>query len=381
MADAPAARASRKKKGGDPERRKQCSIHELMKRVSLKNKPTASSTDLTTAAGVSTAEQAAAPAAAPAAALADAIMDKTGSAEGRLHTDATCSSETKEAAGGSGAGAAAAAAATTAAATEGTGSRASSIPKESPDELSLFMFDFGECDAQRCSGRRLLRHRKLNKVMASGQVEYSQALGGRRLSGSSSRSSSTSSNRNSICRGNEGRSDSESGSEAEQDSTAASSTAAATETTEANSRRNKGSLVRGYPSDPILYRQDPENERVLPLLLCGNPTHYGAPNILNCAEALAGALYIAGYRRHAELVLSSFTWGPHFLDLNKRFLDRYVSVPSGAEMKALKLQQDAELLKEKTNRDSEKANNTKGYSSIYAEIETVLAAGGDPGGE
>ena len=60
---------------------------------------------------------------------------------------------------------------------------------------------------------------------------------------------------------------------------------------------------------------------------------------------------IAGYRRHAELVLSSFTWGPHFLDLNRRFLDRYATVPSGAEMKALKLQQEAELLKEKTSRE------------------------------
>ena len=44
-----------------------------------------------------------------------------------------------------------------------------------------------------------------------------------------------------------------------------------------------------------------DHVRVLPLLLCGNPTHYGAPNILTCAEALAGALFIAGIQHQQVL--------------------------------------------------------------------------------
>ncbi|CDJ62089.1 Probable ribosome biogenesis protein TSR3, related, partial [Eimeria necatrix] len=112
-----------------------------------------------------------------------------------------------------------------------------------------------------------------------------------------------------------------------------------------------------------------KNVRVLPLLLCGNPTYYGAPNILTCAEALPGAHYIAGYRRHANLLLQSFTWGPHFLELNSSFLERYTRVSSAAEMKALKLQQEAEMLAKKVQKEEDKAANQKGYSAVYTDLD------------
>lgn len=78
---------------------------------------------------------------------------------------------------------------------------------------------------------------------------------------------------------------------------------------------------------------------------------------------------VAGYRRHAELLMSSFTWGSHFLDLNKRFLDLYVSVPTGQAMKKLKEQQEEEMLREKQKKERQKAAGDAGYSSVYRTIE------------
>ncbi|CDJ68089.1 hypothetical protein, conserved, partial [Eimeria necatrix] len=158
-AAAAAAKPRGKKKGGDPERRKQCSIHALMKRISLECKSAA-------AGGAAAAAAAGEPATSAAAAAAAREASDSANASG---SSASPPSQSP----------AAAAAATAAAAAK--------VPAESPDEVSLFMFDFGECDAQRCSGRRLLRHCKLNKITAAGRVQYAQRLGGR---SSSSRSSS-----------------------------------------------------------------------------------------------------------------------------------------------------------------------------------------------
>ena len=106
------------------------------------------------------------------------------------------------------------------------------------------MFVFGVCGSQRCSGRRLLRHHKMNKITSSGQVEYAQAPGGHRRTGSSSRSSSASSNCSSASKKEEGESDTETGSEADQEYPAALTTVTGTETAVPGSRRNKSSLVR-----------------------------------------------------------------------------------------------------------------------------------------
>jgi pre-rRNA-processing protein TSR3 len=63
--------------------------------------------------------------------------------------------------------------------------------------------------------------------------------------------------------------------------------------------------------------------RALPFLVAANPVNYGTPFQLNTVEAFAGALVILGEREHAERILSKFTWGHTFLELNEEPLARY----------------------------------------------------------
>ena len=63
--------------------------------------------------------------------------------------------------------------------------------------------------------------------------------------------------------------------------------------------------------------------RCLPVLIAGNPTNYAKATKLSTVEALAGALYIAGFKDEAKKLLSIFVWGHTFLDLNANLLESY----------------------------------------------------------
>jgi pre-rRNA-processing protein TSR3 len=72
--------------------------------------------------------------------------------------------------------------------------------------------------------------------------------------------------------------------------------------------------------------------RCLPILIAGNPVNFGKATKLTTAEAIAAALYIAGFKQRANELLSIFTWGHTFFELNDRLLDSYAQTKDSREM-------------------------------------------------
>ena len=82
----------------------------------------------------------------------------------------------------------------------------------------------------------------------------------------------------------------------------------------------------------------PDISRCLPYLLAANPVNYGKPTVLSTVEALAAALFIAGFREDAEKLLSMFKWGSTFLSLNVELLETYAKARDSGEVVRLQEQ-------------------------------------------
>jgi pre-rRNA-processing protein TSR3 len=78
--------------------------------------------------------------------------------------------------------------------------------------------------------------------------------------------------------------------------------------------------------------------RALPFLLAANPLHYGRPFQLSSIEAFAAALYILGETEQAQQILSLYTWGCRFLELNAEPLSLYAMARDSAEVVAIQAQ-------------------------------------------
>jgi len=76
-------------------------------------------------------------------------------------------------------------------------------------------------------------------------------------------------------------------------------------------------------------------DRSLPFLVAANPVNYGTAFELSTVEAFAGALCILDAREQAEHILSKFTWGHTFLELNEEPLERYAACEDSTDVLAV----------------------------------------------
>jgi pre-rRNA-processing protein TSR3 len=95
-------------------------------------------------------------------------------------------------------------------------------------------------------------------------------------------------------------------------------------------------------------------ERLLPYLVAANPTNYGKPWRLNCVEALAACFYICGHPEWAESILSTFSYGEAFLDINSALLKRYMACENEEEIKKAEEVWLAKIEREYTDQRAEK---------------------------
>ena len=56
---------------------------------------------------------------------------------------------------------------------------------------------------------------------------------------------------------------------------------------------------------------------VVPFLVAANPVNYGKPLRLTCVEAVAATLFIVGLKKEGKQLLSHFGWGPTFYSINR----------------------------------------------------------------
>lgn len=101
------------------------------------------------------------------------------------------------------------------------------------------------------------------------------------------------------------------------------------------------------------------NPRLLPYLIAANPTNYGRPWRLNCVEALAACFAICGKLEWAEDILSTFSYGPAFLEINEAVLKRYAQCKDEEEVKKAEEVWLAKIEDEWKN-DRQEREDTKG---------------------
>eukprot|EP00007_Cunea_sp_BSH-02190019_P007859 CAMPEP_0174243138 /NCGR_PEP_ID=MMETSP0417-20130205/30498_1 /TAXON_ID=242541 /ORGANISM="Mayorella sp, Strain BSH-02190019" /LENGTH=298 /DNA_ID=CAMNT_0015322597 /DNA_START=109 /DNA_END=1005 /DNA_ORIENTATION=- len=157
--------------------------------------------------------------------------------------------------------------------------------------VRLGMWDFGQCDAKRCTGRKLARLGKLTTL------RLGQPWKGVILS-PNGKSTVSPADREMV--------------------------------------EQKGIAVvdcswAQLDAIPFSKMRGP-GERLLPLLVAANPVNYGKPFKLTCVEAIAATLFITGFNDEGHLLMSDFKWGPTFYELNKTLFQRYSKCSDGAEV-------------------------------------------------
>ena len=98
-------------------------------------------------------------------------------------------------------------------------------------------------------------------------------------------------------------------------------------------------------AEKVMLKHVKGTSRCLPILFAGNPVNYGKATKLNTVEALAAGLYISGFKERAQSILSIFSWGHSFLEINNILLEKYAEAKSSLEI--VKIQN--ELIKDRSS--------------------------------
>ncbi|XP_038720139.1 18S rRNA aminocarboxypropyltransferase [Tripterygium wilfordii] len=158
-------------------------------------------------------------------------------------------------------------------------------------KIQLAMWDFGQCDAKRCTGRKLSRFGMLK------ELRVNNGFGGIVLSPVGSQ-----------CVSKEDHS----------------------------LMKRKGLAVVDCSwarlDDVPFVKLRCAAPRLLPWLVAANPVKYGRPCELSCVEALSAALLICGEEETANMLLGKFKWGHAFLSLNGDLLKAYSQCESSADV-------------------------------------------------
>lgn len=85
-------------------------------------------------------------------------------------------------------------------------------------------------------------------------------------------------------------------------------------------------------AEKVIQKHVKGTSRCLPILFAGNPVNYGKATKLNTVEALAASLYISGFQERAKYILSIFSWGHSFLEINKSLLEKYATANNSLEI-------------------------------------------------
>lgn len=129
--------------------------------------------------------------------------------------------------------------------------------------------------------------------------------------------------------------------------------------------------------DEVKVKSIKANERLLPYCLAANPVNYGKEIKVNCAEALAGALYLSGWQEEAERIMDVFKWGPAFFSVNELYFDRYLQCATSQDMDAAQKEM-IELVKKLKEDNRNREIDLPPGSSDEEDEEEGHAAGGQP---
>lgn len=175
--------------------------------------------------------------------------------------------------------------------TSGESDTDTDMPLQTKSSIRLGMWDFGQCDPKRCSGRRLVRFNTIS------EFRVGQHFAGIILTPAGTRVISPA-DRQTL--------------------------------SECGLAVVDCSWAR--LEDVPFGRLPKGNERLLPYLVAANTVNYGRPYKLNCAEALAAGLYICSFKADAQFVMSKFNYGKEFIRINRDLLDAYAVAACGAEV-------------------------------------------------